>query len=189
MQAVSSVRISFMKKLVLQIFCLFLSIPAFDSVADVSSKSSSGDNVEFPGLPPEPPPPTPLPKTTKEWAKYNARKWCDSNVSATMGQVNAFWQKYDVSRTKSLSRDIKLTSILRPVYPQKLLRKSITGEVQVLVAVSNNGMYTDSLVLCSPNEDFASAALNEISKAKYLPAMLDDTAVNSCAIINVNFEL
>jgi TonB family protein len=78
-----------------------------------------------------------------------------------------------------------------PVYPEEARKKGISGEVQVQILVTKDGLVKDATVISNKtgSKDLEKAALDAVNQWKFEPGKLDGKPVEVNVIIPIKFKL
>jgi TonB family protein len=152
--------------------------------------------VMFPAIADEATAGTPTVMSEADSSRADAQRYCDVAPSATMQQMRDFnatnSADYTLYGDEAPPADAKRADAAiraRPAarYPASFTGTGSIGKVMLLIAISNDGMVADSMVICSSHPDFAASALKSLKSARFKPQKNDDIAVGSTAFLPFTF--
>jgi TonB family protein len=153
-------------------------------------------SVMFPVLADEAVPAVPTAMSEADSSRVKALEGCGVAPAATMQQLRDFDAKYSADYAlygdETPPADAKRADAairVRPVarYPASFAGTGSVGKVVVIIAISNEGKVTDSMVVCSNHPDFAASAIKGLKPARFKPQKNDGIAVASTAFLPFTF--
>ena len=139
---------------------------------------------------------TPTAMSEADSSRVKALRGCDVPPAATMQQLRDFDAKYSAdyalygdeappADAKRADAAIRVRPVVR--YPASFAGTGSVGKVVVIIAISNEGKVTDSMVVCSNHPDFAASAIKGLKPARFKPQKNDGIAVASTAFLPFTF--
>jgi TonB family protein len=114
-----------------------------------------------------------------------------SHAPGTVGAASPLRDSKRPPRSASKPPVVKPASVKKkvtPRYPDATRRVALDGAVKIAMIILPDGTVDDLVVLSSPNDSFAEAALWAVRLWQYSPTYLDGLAVEASLTVDVTFK-
>lgn len=129
-------------------------------------------------------------------ARKEAQRHCGGAPSATIDQMRDFTAKYSADYAQygdatppAGAKRVEVSMRSQPAvrYPASLRGTGAVGKVMLMLAISEDGAVTDSIVICGNHQDFTASALRGLKSARFSPQKNDGVRVGSVANLPLVF--